>query len=84
MSGHIQAGLEPWLHCLQMPSKQQVEWLRCTDAPVHRVTFLPSCTPCKSTASAILSHARDLIRLCPGKIEAAPAPLPGRRIGAVA
>ena len=35
----------------QAPSRQQVKWLRTTRTPIRRITFLPSCMPCKSTLS---------------------------------
>ena len=76
-----------WPMPVQAPSKQQVAWLRSTRTPIQRVTFLPSCTPCKSTASAFISASgcqqKDVIRLRPGKIEPPPH-MPVRRVGAVA
>ena len=36
---------------VQAPSRQQVKWLRTTRTPIRRITFLPSCMPCKSTLS---------------------------------
>lgn len=50
---------------MQAPSKAQVEWLRTTRTPIRRITFLPSCTPCQSTASALVSRASSSIRLKP-------------------
>ena len=69
---------------VQAPSKQQVAWLRSTRTPIQRITFLPSCTPCRSTASAYIMRPQDTIRLCPGRISEHPPYLHSRRIGAAA
>ena len=69
---------------MQAPSKQQVAWLRTTRTPIQRITFLPSCTPCRSTASAYVMRPQDTIRLRPGRISEHPLYLHSRRIGAAA
>ncbi|CAK0786846.1 hypothetical protein CVIRNUC_010060 [Coccomyxa viridis] len=69
---------------VQAPSKRQVAWLRSTRTPIQRITFLPSCTPCRSTASAYIMRPQDTIRLCPGRISEHPPYLHSRRIGAAA
>lgn len=71
---------------LQAPSRQQVEWLRTTNAPIRRVTFLPSCMPCQSTVSALVTRACDSIHLAPlhHSPDLAGGGTPSQRVGAAA
>ena len=54
------------LPAAQAPSRAQVSWLRCTRTPIRRITFLPSCMPCRSTLSTAPAQlARRAAGTCP-------------------
>ncbi|EIE23226.1 hypothetical protein COCSUDRAFT_42141 [Coccomyxa subellipsoidea C-169] len=68
----------------EAPSRRQVQWLRTTNAPIRRVTFLPAAMPCRSTVSALVTRACDSIRLAPLHTDHAAGGVPARSIGAAA
>ncbi|BDA50210.1 hypothetical protein COCOBI_15-3390 [Coccomyxa sp. Obi] len=68
----------------EAPSRRQVEWLRTTNAPIQRITFLPSCMPCHSTVSALVNSACDSIHLAPLHRDHSTGGVPPRSVGAAA